>query len=67
MTVRELKETLSHLPDDAEVVIGWADGRIPQDHEPGVELVGIHAFSGDDGPHPPQLTVSVGLFYLDDE
>ena len=59
LTVKDIRRAIEGCPDDAEVILEWADGP-PSDEYPGVEVKG---FKGD-GKNP---TILVALFHLDED
>jgi hypothetical protein len=63
LTIRDVRRLIADLPDQAPVLPDWAEGP-PQDHEPGVEIVGIAIADRGAGPH---LSMKVRLFYLEEE
>lgn len=65
LTVGELRKLIAQLPDEALIYPNWAEGCLPNDNEPGVEIVGI--ISGwDVQARKDFLSVEVRLFYPDD-
>jgi hypothetical protein len=64
ITVKQVREAIQLLPDDAPVVPIWHDAP-PADHEPGVELFAIEGMLRLNDV--PALAIRVGLFYINED
>jgi hypothetical protein len=58
-SLREFLAACQYLPDDASVRPEWANGCVPGDHEPAVQLCGFDVVDG-------EVLLRVKLVYLDD-
>jgi hypothetical protein len=65
LTVADVRRAIDGLPDTTRVYPDWADGRVPNDDDPGVEVLDIESRQLPGGE--PYLAIRVGLFYLDDD
>jgi hypothetical protein len=64
LTVADVRRAIEGLPDTTRVYPDWADGRVPNDDDPGVEVLDIERRQVPNGE--PYLAIRVGLFYVDD-
>ena len=64
-TVVEIRKAIEGLPDDAEAMPDWV-GRPPEDHEPGVEILGFSRRIARAPAGGDYLSIRVVLFYLED-
>lgn len=63
-TVGELRKLMKGLPAHALIAIQCNQQLLPE--EPRIELLGISVGQSEYNPKEPDLTITVGLTYLDD-